>query len=94
MQRVSRLVLALGLIAALLLSACAAPAAPAASTGSEAPAAGEAAGVTMSFWTRDSNQAQVRRLVDAWNATHDNKIEVTVIPASDATFGFPFHVAS
>jgi multiple sugar transport system substrate-binding protein len=83
MQRVSRLVLALGLIAALLLSACAAPAAPAASTGSEAPAAGEAAGVTMSFWTRDSNQAQVRRLVDAWNATHDNKIEVTVIPASD-----------
>ncbi len=83
MQRVSRLVLALGLIAALLLSACAAPAAPAASTGSEAPAAGEASGVTMSFWTRDSNQAQVRQLVDAWNATHDNKVEVTVIPASE-----------
>ena len=83
MQRVSRSVLALGLIAALLLSACAAPAAPAASTGSEAPAAGEASGVTMSFWTRDSNQAQVRQLVDAWNATHDNKVEVTVIPASE-----------
>ena len=54
------------------------------STGGEAaPAAGEASGVTMSFWTRDSNQAQVRALVDAWNATHDNQIEVTVIPAAD-----------
>ncbi len=84
MQRVSKLVLAFGLIAALLLSACAAPAAPAASTGGEAaPAADEAKGVTMSFWTRDSNQAQVRALVDAWNATHDNQIEITVIPSSD-----------
>jgi multiple sugar transport system substrate-binding protein len=83
MQRVSNLVLALGLIAALLLSACAAPAAPAAPAGGEAPAASEAAGVTMSFWTRDSNQAQVRQLVDAWNSTHENQIEITVIPASE-----------
>ncbi|MBK8046864.1 MAG: ABC transporter substrate-binding protein [Anaerolineales bacterium] len=37
----------------------------------------------MSFWTRDSNQEQVRKLVDAWNADHPNQIEVTVIPAAD-----------
>jgi multiple sugar transport system substrate-binding protein len=81
----SRFVLALSLIAALLLSACAAPAAPAAPAAGEEPAAagGEASGVTMSFWTRDSNQAQVRQLVDAWNSTHENQIEVTVIPAGE-----------
>jgi multiple sugar transport system substrate-binding protein len=37
----------------------------------------------MSFWTRDSNQAQVRQWVDAWNSTHENQVEVTVIPASE-----------
>ena len=59
---------------ALIVSACAAP------TGAPAPAEG---GVTMSFWTRDSNQAQVRQLVDAWNESHENQIEITVIPASE-----------
>ena len=37
----------------------------------------------MSLWTRDGNQAQVRTLVDAWNDSHDNQIEVTVIPAGE-----------
>jgi multiple sugar transport system substrate-binding protein len=69
------------LILALLASACVAPA-PAPATGDPGSAAAPA-GVTMSFWTRDSNQAQVRKLVDAWNAEHENQIEITVIPASE-----------
>lgn len=85
MQRMSRFALVIALIATLLLSACTAPAAaPAAPAGGEAPAAGgDAGGVTMSFWTRDANQAQVRQLVDAWNASHKNQIEITVIPSAD-----------
>jgi multiple sugar transport system substrate-binding protein len=81
MQRLSKLLVVLSLIAALALAACTPPAAPA---GEQATGGGQAAGgVTMSFWTRDSNQAQVRALVDAWNESHPNKIEITVIPASE-----------
>lgn len=81
MQRLSKLLVVLSLIAALALAACTAPAAPA---GEQAAGGGQTAGgVTMSFWTRDSNQAQVRALVDAWNESHPNKIEITVIPASE-----------
>ena len=85
MQRISRFTLLIALVAALLLSACAAPAAAPAASGGEGAsgAADSAGGITMSFWSRDSNQAQVRALVDAWNATHDNKIEVTVIPGGE-----------
>ena len=39
--------------------------------------------VTISFWSRDSNRALVEALAEQWNATHDNQIEVTIIPASD-----------
>lgn len=39
--------------------------------------------VTLTLWSRDSNQAFVRELVDAWNADHANQIEVTIIPASE-----------
>lgn len=83
MRHFSRLFLAVGLITAMMLAACAAPAAPAGGGEQAAPAGEQAAGVAMSFWTRDSNQAQVRKLVDAWNSSHTDQIEVTVIPASD-----------
>ncbi len=39
--------------------------------------------VTISFWSRDSNRALVEALAEAWNASHDAKLEVTIIPASD-----------
>src|SRR5260221_754238 len=39
--------------------------------------------VKMSFWSRDSDEALVRGLVKAWNASHPNQIEVTIIPAAD-----------
>ncbi len=81
MQRLSRYLVVLSLMATLVLAACTAPAAAPA----DEPAAGEApaGGATMSFWTRDSNQEQVRKLVDAWNESHENKIEVTVIPSAE-----------
>jgi len=84
MQRFSRLFLVVSIIMVMVLAACTAPAAP--SGGAEpaaAPAGEQATGVTMSFWTRDSNQAQVRKLVDAWNSSHADQIEITVIPASE-----------
>ena len=37
--------------------------------------------VTISFWSRDSARALVESLAESWNATHDNQIEVTLIPA-------------
>jgi len=40
-------------------------------------------GVTMSFWSRDSDETLVRGLVKAWNDTHPNQINVTIIPAAD-----------
>ena len=35
----------------------------------------------VTLWSRSSNEAFVRRLVDAWNESHDVQIEVTIIPA-------------
>jgi multiple sugar transport system substrate-binding protein len=39
--------------------------------------------VTLTMWSRDSNQAFLRQLADAWNASHTNQVEVTIIPGSD-----------
>lgn len=39
--------------------------------------------VTLTLWSRDSNQAFLRQLADAWNETHTNQVEVTIIPSSD-----------
>ncbi len=39
--------------------------------------------VTLQMWSRDSNQAFLRELVDMWNSSHTNQIELTIIPAAD-----------
>lgn len=39
-------------------------------------------GVTLQMWSRDSNQAFLRELVDMWNESHVNQIELTIIPAA------------
>ncbi|MEM7343477.1 MAG: sugar ABC transporter substrate-binding protein [Chloroflexota bacterium] len=39
--------------------------------------------VTLTFWSRDTNATQLQALVDGWNETHDNQIELTLIPAGD-----------
>lgn len=94
---------ALMLVMAMVLSACgqaATPAAPddvtpateAAVDATAAPTE-EAAPVTISFWSRDSDQALVEGLVNQWNASHNNQIEVTIIPASDFITKFGTAVA-
>ena len=49
---------------------------------SVAPLAAQDA-VTLQMWSRDSNQIFLRELVDMWNESHANQIELTVIPAAD-----------
>ncbi len=39
--------------------------------------------VTLTMWSRDSNQAFLRELVDMWNSSHTNQIDLTVIPSAD-----------
>lgn len=94
---------ALMLVMAMLLSACGQAATPAATEAAapatEAPVAAtvapteEAAPVTISFWSRDSDQALVEGLVNQWNASHKNQIEVTIIPANDFITKFGTAVA-
>ena len=76
------------IIAAVLALAGCTAVAPAAQPG----AAEE--GATMTFLTRDSNQAIVRQLVDVWNESHANKIEVTVVPAAEFVTKFGTMIAS
>ncbi len=49
---------------------------------STAPMAAQDA-VTLQMWSRDSNQDFLRELVDKWNSTHKDQIELTIIPAAD-----------
>ena len=76
MRSIRWLPVALLMVTVLVVTGCAVPAP------GEAPSAAEE-GVTMTFLTRDSNQAVVRQLVDVWNETHENQIEVTVVPAAE-----------
>lgn len=81
------------IVSTLLLAACggstATPAstgtgaasAPAASAPASAPAASTATGATMQMWGRNVDEKVYKQLVDAWNASHPNKIELTIIPA-------------
>jgi multiple sugar transport system substrate-binding protein len=50
-------------------------------------AGGEEAGVddgsTITMWTRAATEAQSQRFVDAYNASHENQVELTVIPTDD-----------
>ncbi len=87
MRTIRWLSLLLIVVAVFALAGCTAVA-PAAE-----PAAGEE-GVTMTFITRDSNQAIVRQLVDAWNESHTNQIEVTVVPADQFVTKFGTMIAS
>ncbi len=40
-------------------------------------------GTTLTMWTRAATEARSRALVDAYNATHENQIELTVVPTDD-----------
>ena len=90
---------ALLLAMSVLLAACGQPAA--ATQPTEAPvqpaatdaATAESVPVTMTMWSRDSDQALVEGLVKKWNASHKNQIETTIIPASDFVTKFGVAVA-
>lgn len=49
--------------------------------------------VTMTMWVRDISFS-VQTLIDAWNETHDNQIELTEIPASEFVTKFGAAVAA
>lgn len=40
-------------------------------------------GATLTMWTRAATEAQSQALVDAYNATHENQVELSVIPTDD-----------
>lgn len=60
----------------VLMSAC--QSGPASSTGG--PVSAEDDGSTVQMWTRSSTSAFTQPLVDQYNATHDNQVELTVVP--------------
>jgi multiple sugar transport system substrate-binding protein len=83
-RTLSRRLLA-GVTAALLLglAACgsggsAAPAAPAAAQGE-----GTDDGTTLTLWTRAPLEKQAKLLVEAYNSSHKNKVDLTVVPNDD-----------
>jgi multiple sugar transport system substrate-binding protein len=71
------------------LAACALLALAAGCGGDDEPEGGSAAGggadngTTITMWTRAATQAQSERLVEAYNAQHRNKVELTVIPTDN-----------
>jgi multiple sugar transport system substrate-binding protein len=50
--------------------------------GGGAAASGDT-GETITMWTRAATQAQSERLVEAYNASHENQVELTVIPTDN-----------
>src|SRR5688572_9513354 len=40
-------------------------------------------GSTITMWTRAATEAQSQRFVDAYNASHENQVDLTVIPTDD-----------
>src|SRR5918997_6678889 len=40
-------------------------------------------GETITMWTRAATQAQSERLVEAYNRSHENQVELTVIPTDN-----------
>ncbi|WP_137845844.1 sugar ABC transporter substrate-binding protein [Microbacterium sp. 2FI] len=47
------------------------------------PAEGVDDGTTLTLWTRAPMEAQANLLVDAYNASHENQVELTVVPNDD-----------
>ncbi|WP_405374001.1 MULTISPECIES: ABC transporter substrate-binding protein [unclassified Microbacterium] len=63
------------------LAACAADTPTAAPA--DIPAEGVDDGSTLTLWTRAPLEKQAKLLVEAYNASHDNQVELTVVPNDD-----------
>src|SRR5215475_8763797 len=48
-----------------------------------APAGDPDSGATLTMWTRAATEAQSKLLVDAYNASHKNKVQLTVVPTDN-----------
>jgi multiple sugar transport system substrate-binding protein len=69
--------------AAVFAAAALATAAGCSSGGSNAPSSSQTSaddGTTLTMWTRAGTQSQTQALVDAYNASHKNKVKLTVYP--------------
>ena len=80
MRRIAGVLVAGALLAGV--SACAADAEPASNL-SDAGAEGVDDGSTLTLWTRAPLEKQANLLVDAYNESHENQVELTVVPNDD-----------
>ena len=80
MRRIAGVLVAGALLAGV--SACAADSEPASSL-ADAGAEGVDDGSTLTLWTRAPLEKQANLLVDAYNESHENQVELTVVPNDD-----------
>jgi len=80
MRRIAGVLVAGALLVGV--SACAADAEPASSL-ADAGAEGVDDGSTLTLWTRAPLEKQANLLVDAYNESHENQVELTVVPNDD-----------
>ena len=81
LRRTATILAVTGLLAVPLAS-CAAGDDPAASN-EEIPAEGIDDGSTLTLWTRAPIERQAKLLVEAYNDSHENQVELTVVPNDD-----------
>ena len=80
MRRIAGVLVAGALLAGV--SACAAESEPASNL-ADAGAEGVDDGSTLTLWTRAPLEKQANLLVDAYNESHENQVELTVVPNDD-----------
>ncbi|GAA2243620.1 sugar ABC transporter substrate-binding protein [Herbiconiux moechotypicola] len=75
--------LATAAVVAATLAACAPGSGGTAPADADIPAEGIDDGSTLTLWTRAPLQAQAELLVDAYNASHENQVELTIVANDD-----------
>ncbi|HEX6468611.1 MAG TPA: extracellular solute-binding protein, partial [Streptosporangiaceae bacterium] len=73
----------IGAVMALLVAACGGGGASGSGKGASGGAGDGDTGATITMWTRAATQIASQRLVDAYNASHKNKVKLTVIPTDN-----------
>lgn len=65
------------------LAACSTSGGGTSAAPADIPAAGTDDGTTLTLWTRAPLERQAKLLVEAYNASHENQVELTVVPNDD-----------
>ncbi|MCK6080239.1 sugar ABC transporter substrate-binding protein [Microbacterium sp. EYE_5] len=81
-RRTLTALLAAGALAGSLV-ACAGGGSPGTTAPEDIPAEGVDDGSTLTLWTRAPLEKQAKLLVEAYNDTHENQVELTVVPNDD-----------